>query len=881
MPSKPASETPQDSGLVPQGERWRFGDFELDEPRRELRRHGELIEVEKKPLNLLMVFLRHPGQLLTKNDLLEAVWPGRIVVEAVLGNAVAKLRDALGDAGAVWLKTVFGFGYRFDAPVERITDDNGAVAPPRLSFNVGDVPPGRPNWQLVSRLGLSGDSWLAEHVKTKARRVFKFTSEPLGLSALKREVTVFRLLRESVGEKACYVDVLDWNFDEPPWFIEAEYCPGGSLQEWFNQQGGIRNVPLEVRLDLIAQIAEALAEIHIVGILHKDLKPANVFVVINADGKPTIRLGDFGSSRLVDATRIAALEITRMGFTQVIDAGSDTSTGTPLYFAPEVLAGQPVTVKADIYALGVMLYQFVVGNISRRLDAGWESNVHDEILREDIGVAANGNSERRLADALELARRIRSREQRQTVLEEQRAAQRLKELQERKRDFVKARRIGLLLAAASLVLGMFGTSIFALRAERARVLAEGEANRARVVGEFLAGGLFASINGDVRQVRSMTVKELVDRAAEKIPQQFENQTEVQADLHFALGSSYDVLEYNAEAEDQLIKAQTLYRSIHGLSDKKILAIASKRIALNYGLGKLQDVLPEFAALSQEASRVLGKDTKELLDFNLELARAELFLGNYVESAVGAAAIVEATEKSDIGTNVAARRVQGLSLLELDDYSAAEDVLTTALQREGSLRKTSKAYMSILCNLASVDIEMGRADAATEKLTAARKIADEWLRSGSGWDNVISIGFARVDFLRGNHERAVSEVSRIIAKIEADTGGTFDQSGFAVAYLADFYIKNKSFDSAEMVLKPLLDSMSKTLPTTSLKLIKTKMLLAIAAGSLNRNVDQTKLLEEIVVPARAKLQKNSPLMMRIDSLLQNSETRIADSSALKK
>ncbi|HET7798522.1 MAG TPA: protein kinase, partial [Nevskia sp.] len=453
MPSKPASETPQDSGLVPQGERWRFGDFELDEPRRELRRHGELIEVEKKPLNLLMVFLRHPGQLLTKNDLLEAVWPGRIVVEAVLGNAVAKLRDALGDAGAVWLKTVFGFGYRFDAPVERITDDNGAVAPPRLSFNVGDAPPGRPNWQLVSRLGLSGDSWLAEHVKTKARRVFKFTSEPLGLSALKREVTVFRLLRESVGEKACYVDVLDWNFDEPPWFIEAEYCPGGSLQEWFNQQGGIRNVPLEVRLDLIAQIAEALAEIHIVGILHKDLKPANVFVVINAEGKPTIRLGDFGSSRLVDATRIAALEITRMGFTQVIDAGSDTSTGTPLYFAPEVLAGQPVTVKADIYALGVMLYQFVVGNLRRQLGAGWEVEVDDEMLREDIALAAESNPERRLADAAELARNLRRIESRRVERAAQREAQARAERAARAMERLKARRVGLMAAFAALVIG--------------------------------------------------------------------------------------------------------------------------------------------------------------------------------------------------------------------------------------------------------------------------------------------------------------------------------------------------------------------------------------------------------------------------------------------
>lgn len=217
MSKKAAPEFGDESGPSLHSARWRFGEFELDETRRQLRLRGELLKIEAKPLNLLMLLLRHPGEMITKNDLIDALWTGRIVSEAVLGNCVAKLRQVLGDDGSALIKTVFGFGYRFDIEVELRTDDPISIAPPKLAFQPGEALPMRPNWKLVRRLGRSGDCWLAEHTKTRAQRVFKFTTELQGLSALKREVTVYRLLHESLGDKACYVDLLDWNFDEPPW----------------------------------------------------------------------------------------------------------------------------------------------------------------------------------------------------------------------------------------------------------------------------------------------------------------------------------------------------------------------------------------------------------------------------------------------------------------------------------------------------------------------------------------------------------------------------------------------------------------------------------------------------------------------------------------
>src|SRR5689334_16163869 len=74
-----------------------FGRAELDEPRRELRVDGHPVALETKPYELLRVFLHHPGETPAKDELIEAVWPGRVVSEGVLARCVTKLRSALGD----------------------------------------------------------------------------------------------------------------------------------------------------------------------------------------------------------------------------------------------------------------------------------------------------------------------------------------------------------------------------------------------------------------------------------------------------------------------------------------------------------------------------------------------------------------------------------------------------------------------------------------------------------------------------------------------------------------------------------------------------------------------------------------------------------------
>src|ERR1700704_964601 len=157
----PASDVAETSGRL-----WRFADYEFDEMRRELRARGKAVELESKPLDILLQLLLHAGEVVTKEELLESVWPDVMVVDASLATAVSKLRKAMGDEEHPVIVTVPRVGYRLAVPVYCKTV--AAPAGPQLGFKVGDGVPGRVQWKLTRAMDVSGSSevWLAENPKT-------------------------------------------------------------------------------------------------------------------------------------------------------------------------------------------------------------------------------------------------------------------------------------------------------------------------------------------------------------------------------------------------------------------------------------------------------------------------------------------------------------------------------------------------------------------------------------------------------------------------------------------------------------------------------------------------------------------------------------------
>ena len=552
--------------------RWRFADASFDEAGLLLTLAGERGELERRPLQLLALLLANAGEIVTKEEILDALWPGREVSEASLTTCMTRLRQALGTIGHSAIRTVHGYGYRFTAPVavEATSPARPPDAVPAMLAE-GDPVPHRPNWRLVRRLGIGGygDVWLAEQTKSHERRVFKFARNEDGRAALRREVALSRLLREGLGPRPDLIRVLDWNFADAPAFIETVWAEQGNLADWAARQGGAAALPLDLRLELAVGIAEALAAIHGMSVLHKDVKPANVLMRTDEGGRPAIILADFGSGRALEPARLAQFNITQPDPdpTEVPSAG-----GTQMYRAPELAAGGQPTVQADIFALGILLFQLAAGDLRRPLTPSWEELIPDPLLREDISAAAAGDPSRRLGDAADLARRLRALPQRRAARAKEDAAAEEAARVRHALELTRARRLPVMALMGVLVLALAISTTLYVGANRAHNRAEAEAARARAVTAFLTNDLLSAANPLLNVDPNVPVRKLLGMASADLDQWFPAGGEDRAAIEAAIGSAYAGLSDHDRALPLLRAALATLRAQRGEDDAQTQAV---------------------------------------------------------------------------------------------------------------------------------------------------------------------------------------------------------------------------------------------------------------------------------------------------------------------
>jgi eukaryotic-like serine/threonine-protein kinase len=205
-------------------------------------------------------------------------------------------------------------------------------------------------YRLVRRLGTGGMAvvYLARHVMIERLSAIKLLRQDLGMSPGHRE----RFLREARAVNRInhpnIVEITDFGEDAGLTFLVMEFVEGPSLYELLSS--GRFAWARAARITM--QLASALGRAHEQGVVHRDLKPENVLVTTRAapparDGTDDfVKLGDFGIAKILDAPSITI---------------GEARFGTPGYIAPEVVEGQAATPAADIYALGVVLYNMVTG----------------------------------------------------------------------------------------------------------------------------------------------------------------------------------------------------------------------------------------------------------------------------------------------------------------------------------------------------------------------------------------------------------------------------------------------------------------------------------------------------------------------------------------
>lgn len=323
---------------------------------------------------------------------------------------------------------------------------------------VDQVVPGS-KWVLREKLGEGGfgEVWLARHAKLAKRQVFKFCFRADRARSLKRELTLFRILQGQAGHHPNIVGVNEVNLEDPPFYLGMDHVDGADLSTWFDRAGGPEAVSLETRLDIIAQVADALQAAHDAGIIHRDIKPSNILIEARPGQPPHAFLTDFGIGQVT--SKNVSDGVTQLGFTMTMMApGGSGPAGTQMYMAPELVAGKPASIRSDIYSLGVILYQLIIGDLHQPLTTDWRLRVDDPLLQEDLERCFAGDPEERFAGAAQLAQALRALGDRRTERDSLAREQATRERAAYRRGLVRATA-----AALAVVLLVAGLAFLARR----------------------------------------------------------------------------------------------------------------------------------------------------------------------------------------------------------------------------------------------------------------------------------------------------------------------------------------------------------------------------------------------------------------------------------
>jgi tetratricopeptide (TPR) repeat protein len=632
-------------------------------------------------------------------------------------------------------------------------------------------------YRIVARLGSgsAGQVFLAEQQQPVRRRV---AIKVVPAAAVSPELYArFELERAALEatDHAHIARVLDAGRtpDGLPYLV-MNFVEG----EPFTRYCERRELSLRARIELLLPVAEAVQHAHQRGVIHRDLKPANI-LVSEADGRPSPQVLDFGIAKPVPGSTFAASPPT-LGL----------PLGTPAYMAPEQTRPGPVDTRADVYALGAILYELAAGRPP--IDVGGDPVAALARLRESVPApvsrarraraqAASTAGERALLADLDLVlgkalekdpdRRYASvdafGEDLRHLLACEPVAARAPTWGYRAARFTRRHR--LLVASAAVVLLAVAAGIAGLwsglrETQRQQALtveqiaAQGETIR------FLTDDLLSFAAPD-QGAPDLTVRKLLDRASARIESRLSGRPLVAAAIHHALGEAYAQLNVFEAAEHHLARAYDMRGATAGRDSPDTLHSEIALASLSARRERFEDAEKALTPALARARELLGPDDPAvytaLNDLGVVLLareRNDEALLLLEEALQGRRRLLAADDAKILDTlnNVA---------LALGAQGKVEESLAQqleALELARSLPDTPRmTLLGMHNNIGATLQDLGRNAEAEPHLSAAAAMAAEVLGPQHTWTFTIEANVAGLLADLGRTEEALAMFERVV------------------------------------------------------------------------------------------------------------------------
>jgi eukaryotic-like serine/threonine-protein kinase len=517
-------------------------------------------------------------------------------------------------------------------------------------------------FRIVRALGEGGMGvvYLAEQ-EHPIRRQVAFKVIKLGLDS--QEITArFQAERQSLAlmNHPGIARVLDAGATEEGWpYFVMEYVEGPPLTRFCDEQ----SMAGRERLALFVKVCEAVQHAHQKGVIHRDLKPSNILVAM-VDGRPQPKVIDFGVAKATGQRAAEHTAYTRLGFIVGTPGDMDLDTTT------------------DIYSLGVVLYELLVGappfdpdalrragySEMQRLIREYEPTVPSKRLREQ-GEAATDMARRRGADVPTLERQLKGDLDWITLkaMEKDRA-RRYASASELAADITRhlanepvlARppsagyRLGKLfqrnkaqaVAAAAMVLALvvlaIGSTVALVKVRRANEQSLREAAKAKAVSDFLENTLSAA--DPLKQGRSVTVAEVLEKAAASIGRDFQGQPEVEAAVRHTVARTSQAIGLNAQAGEQARLALALRERTLGPGHPETLSALFVLAENESILGRYVEAEALHRRAWADRQRALGAEHRDTLASQSALAASLVNLDRRAEAELLERQVVEVSSR---------------------------------------------------------------------------------------------------------------------------------------------------------------------------------------------------------------------------------------------